>query len=117
MPRPPRRRKVRRTILHRREHDMAKPMFFYTGIYDNVADADADDEAIKPLNRGKAIWTYHSARVVHTPDGDVTVTKTEKPTQKGAWIGLAAGGAPDRVVPFLAPALNLRGHARRGRQR
>ena len=30
---------------------MAKPMFFYTGIYDNVADADADDEAIKSLHQ------------------------------------------------------------------
>ena len=32
---------------------MAKPMFFYTGIYDNVADADADYEAIKSLHRGR----------------------------------------------------------------
>ena len=70
---------------------MAKPMFFYTGIYDNVADADADYEAIKSLHRGKAIGSYDSAIVVHTPDGDVKVTKTEKPTQKGGWIGLAAG--------------------------
>ena len=34
---------------------MAKPMFFYTGVYDNVADADADYEAIKSLYKGKAI--------------------------------------------------------------
>ena len=26
---------------------MAKPMFFFTGVYDNVAVADADYEAIK----------------------------------------------------------------------
>ena len=46
---------------------MAKPMFFYTGIYDNVADADADYEAIKSLHKGKAIGSYDSAVVVHTP--------------------------------------------------
>ena len=70
---------------------MAKPMFFYTGVYDNVADADADYEAIKSLHDGGAIGSYDSAVIVHTPQGDVKVTKTEKPTQKGAWIGLAAG--------------------------
>ena len=44
-----------RLKLHE-EAQMAKPMFFYTGIYDNVADADADAdadyEAIKSLHKG-----------------------------------------------------------------
>ena len=93
---------------------MAKPMFFYTGIYDNVADADADDEAIKSLHRGKAIGSYDSAIVVHTPDGDVKVTKTEKPTQKGAWVGLAAGAGAAVVFPFLLPAVSYAGMAGAG---
>ena len=93
---------------------MAKPMFFYTGIYDNVADADADYEAIKSLHRGKAIGSYDSAIVVHTPDGDVKVTKTEKPTQKGAWVGLAAGAGAAVVFPFLLPAVSYAGMAGAG---
>jgi hypothetical protein len=41
--------------LTREEPQMARPMFFYTGIYDDVADADADAdyEAIKSLYRGQ----------------------------------------------------------------
>ena len=93
---------------------MAKPMFFYTGIYDNVADADADYEAIKSLHKGGAIGSYDSAIVVHTPDGDVKVTKTEKPTQKGGWIGLAAGAGVGVVFPFLLPAVSYAGMAGAG---
>ncbi len=93
---------------------MAKPMFFYVGIYDNVADADTDYAAIESLHRGKAIGSYDSAIVVHTPDGDVKVTKTEKPTQKGAWIGLAAGAGAAVVFPFLLPAVSYAGMAGAG---
>ena len=31
------------------------------------------------------------------------VAKTEKPTQKGGWIGLAAGAGVAVVFPFLLP--------------
>ena len=63
---------------------------------------------------GKAIGSYDSAIVVHTPDGDVKVTKTEKPTQKGAWIGLAAGAGAAVVFPFLLPAVSYAGMAGAG---
>ena len=52
--------------------------------------------------------------IVHTPDGDVKVTKTEKPTQKGAWIGLAAGAGAAVVFPFLLPAVSYAGMAGAG---
>ena len=93
---------------------MAQPMFFYTGIYDNVADADADYAAIESLHKGGAIGSYDSAVVVHTPDGDVKVTKTETPTKKGAWIGLAAGAGVAVVFPFLLPAVSYAGMAGAG---
>ena len=93
---------------------MAKPMFFYTGVYDNVADADADYEAIKSLYKGKAIGSYDSAIVFHTPADGVKVTKTEKPTQKGGWIGLAAGAGVAVVFPFLLPAVSYAGMAGAG---
>src|SRR5215210_7079374 len=70
---------------------MAKPMFFYAGVYDNVGDADADYEAIKALHAGDAIASYDSAIITKQADGKVKVTKTEKPTKHGAWTGLAAG--------------------------
>ena len=93
---------------------MAKPMFFYTGIYDNAADADADYEAIKSLHKGEAIGSYDSALVVHTPADGVKVTKTEKPTQRGGWIGLAAGAGVAVVFPYLLPAVSYAGMAGAG---
>src|SRR5919109_3765899 len=88
---------------------MSKPMFFYAGVYDNVADADADYEAIKALHAGDAIGSYDSAIISKQPDGKVKVTKTEKPTQHGAWIGLAAGAGAAVVFPFLLPGLTVAG--------
>ena len=100
--------------LTSKEPHVANPMFFYTGIYDNVADADADYEAIKSLHSGKAIGSYDSAIVVHTVADGVKVTKTEKPTQKGGWIGLAAGAGVAVVFPFLLPAVSYAGMAGAG---
>src|SRR5215213_6339338 len=99
---------------HTRRVHMAKPMFFYTGVYDNVADADADYEALTSLHKGGAIGSYDSAVIVHTPEDGVKVTKTEKPTQKGAWIGLAAGAGAAVVFPFLLPAVSYAGMAAGG---
>jgi uncharacterized membrane protein len=93
---------------------MPQPMFFYTGIYDNVADADADYEAIKSLHDGGAIGSYDSAVIVHRPDGQVQVTKTEKPTHTGAWVGLAAGAGGAGVFLFLLPAVSYAGMAGAG---
>ena len=43
---------------------MAKPMFFYAGIYDSSADADADYEAIKTLHGRGAIGSIARAEQV-----------------------------------------------------
>lgn len=93
---------------------MSKPMFFYAGVYDTVADADADYESIKALHAGDAIGSYDSAIISKQPDGKVKVTKTEKPTQHGAWIGLAAGAGAAVVFPFLLPGLTVAGMAGTG---
>lgn len=84
---------------------MSKPMFFYAGVYDNPTDAEADTNAIKSLNDSDAIGSYDSAIIVKQPDGDVKVTKTEKPAEHGAWIGLAAGAGAAVVFPFLLPGV------------
>jgi hypothetical protein len=44
----------------------------------------------------------------------VKVTKTEKPAQHGAWIGLAAGAGAAVVFPFLLPAVSYAGMAGAG---
>ena len=88
---------------------MAKPMFFYVGVYDNASDAQIDDNAIKGLNESGAIGSYDSAIIVRQADGKVRVTKTEKPAEHGAWIGLAAGAGAAVLFPFLLPGLVVAG--------
>jgi len=89
-------------------------MFFYAGVYDDVADADADYESIKALHSGDAIGSYDSAIISKQADGKVRVTKTEKPTQHGAWTGLAAGAGAAVLFPFLLPGLTVAGMAGAG---
>jgi uncharacterized membrane protein len=90
---------------------MSKPMFFYAGVYDGVADADADYESIKALHAGKAIGSYDSAIISKGQDGKVTVTKTEKPVKHGTWIGIAAGAGAAVLFPVALPAVIASGAA------
>jgi uncharacterized membrane protein len=91
-----------------------KPMFFFAGVYDDVIDANADYEAIKSLYKKDDIGSYDAAVIRKQADGKVKVSKTEKPTQHGAWTGLAAGAATAVVFPFLLPALSVAGMAGAG---
>ena len=43
---------------------MAKPMFFYAGVYDSVHDADADYEAIKALYSADVIGIDRDAEQI-----------------------------------------------------
>jgi uncharacterized membrane protein len=88
---------------------MSKQMFFYAGVYDNASDAQADCDAIKSLNDSGAIGSYNSAVIVKEPDGNVKVTKTEKPAEHGAWIGAAAGAGAAILFPPLLPAVIVSG--------
>jgi uncharacterized membrane protein len=93
---------------------MSKPMFFYAGVYDSVSDAQADCDAIKKLNDSGAIGSYDSAIITKKANGDVKVTKTEKPTEHGAWVGVAAGAAAVVLFPIAAPAVLVAGSAGAG---
>jgi uncharacterized membrane protein len=93
---------------------MAKPMFFYAGIYGSSADAEMDYAAVKALHGRGAIGSYDSAIVVHCADGEVNITKTEQPTLHGVWIGVAAGAAAAVVFPLLHPAVGYAGMAGAG---
>ena len=84
---------------------MAKPMFFYAGVYDSASDAEADLDAIKRLDDSKTIGSYDSAIVVRRADGSVKVTKTEKPAEHGAWVGAAAGAGVCLLFPVAIPVV------------
>jgi uncharacterized membrane protein len=91
-----------------------KPMFFYAGVYDDVADAEADYEAITALYKSDDIGSYDAAVIRKEADGKVKVSKTEKPTQHGGWTGLAAGAGIAVAFPFLLPVVTVGGMAAAG---
>ncbi|MGN6371752.1 MAG: DUF1269 domain-containing protein [Solirubrobacteraceae bacterium] len=90
---------------------MSKPMFFFVGVYQDVQSAESDYASIKALHSADIIGSYDSAVISRKPDGTVKVDKTEKPTQHGGWIGLAAGAAIAVAAPVAMPALVAAGGA------
>lgn len=65
--------------------------FVLIGAYDREADAEADLEAVRELHRDGLVGTYDAAVVHRDENHHVHVRRHEKPTQHGAWTGLAAG--------------------------
>ena len=90
-----------------------RPVFLYAAIYDEIDDAEADYEAVFDLHATGAIGTFDSAVIRKEDDGKVRVTKTEKPTQHGAWTGAAVGA----LVGICLPARDARQRDRRRRRR
>jgi uncharacterized membrane protein len=93
---------------------MAKPMFVYAGVYDNVHDADADYEAIKALHAGEAIGSYDSAIISKQADGKVKVTKTEKPRSTAHRPGSPRAPVRPWSSRFCSPGLTVAGMAGAG---
>ncbi len=99
-----------------------RPVFLYAAVYDEIADAEADYEAVFDLHAAGAIGTFDSAVIRKEEDGKVHVTKTEKPTQHGAWTGAGVGALVGILFPPAiigsaivgAGAGGLIGHLRRG---
>jgi uncharacterized membrane protein len=79
-----------------------RPVFLYAAIYDDIAEAEADYDAVFDLHAVGAIGTFDSAIVEKGDDGKVHVHKTEKPTQHGAWTGAGVGALVGILFP---PAL------------
>jgi uncharacterized membrane protein len=75
-------------------------MFFFTGVYETVAEAERDYDAIKKLHHDGEIGSYDAAVLSKTPDGEIEVHKDEKPTKHAGWVGAAAGAG----VAILFPA-------------
>jgi uncharacterized membrane protein len=76
-----------------------RPVFLYAAIYDEIAEAEADYEAVFDLHAVGAIGTFDSAVIRKEEDGKVRVTKTEKPTQHGAWTGAGVGALVGLIFP------------------
>ncbi len=76
-----------------------RPVFLYAAIYDDIGDAEADYELVFDLHAAGAIGTFDSAVIRREEDGKVRVTKTEKPTQHGAWTGAAVGALVGIIFP------------------
>ena len=76
-----------------------RPVFLYAAVYDEIDDAEADYEAVFALHDAGAIGTFDSAVIRKVEDGKVRVTKTEKPTQHGAWTGAGVGALVGIIFP------------------
>ena len=79
----------------------------YVGVYDNVADADADYDLVKELHtKANLIDAYDAAVIEHRADGKVKITKKhETPTRVGGVLGGGVGLATGLVLvlfPFAA---------------
>ena len=76
-----------------------KPVFIYAATYSDTDDAWADYDILVELHAEKLVGTYDVAVVNKDDKGKVHVHKHEKPTQHGAWGGLAVGALVGVVFP------------------
>jgi uncharacterized membrane protein len=102
-----------------------RPVFIYAATYGDSDDAYADYENLLELHAEKLVGTYDVALVTKDADGKVHVKKHEKPTQHGAWGGIAVGAVVGILFPpsvIGAAAVGgvvgaLGGHLRKGMSR
>ncbi len=76
-----------------------RPVFIYAATYADRADAFADYESLLDLHAAKLVGTYDVALITKDTDGEVHVEKHEKPTQHGAWGGIAVGALVGILFP------------------
>jgi uncharacterized membrane protein len=99
-----------------------RPVFLYAATYASRTDALADYDLLLELHSAKLVGTYDVAIISKDAEGKVHVTKHEKPTQHGAWGGIAVGAAVGVIFPpsIVGAALvggvvgALGGHLRKG---
>ena len=76
-----------------------EPVFLFIATYDTAEDAQEDYEAVKALHKDKMIGTYDAAVLTKGENGKVHINKHEKPTQHGAWTGVAVGAVVGIIFP------------------
>lgn len=84
-----------------------RPVFIYEAQYDSEQEALDDYEALLDLHDLHLVGTYDAAVIRKDDNGKVHVHKHEKPTQHGAWTGVAVGALLGVLFPpsILASAL------------
>ncbi|MGO9489819.1 MAG: DUF1269 domain-containing protein [Solirubrobacteraceae bacterium] len=76
-----------------------RPLFIYAATYADDANALADYDALLELHAEKLVGTYDVALITKDDEGKVHVMKHEKPTQHGAWGGIAVGAVLGVIFP------------------
>jgi uncharacterized membrane protein len=76
-----------------------RPVFIYAATYANRDDALADYDTLIDLHEAKLVGTYDVAVISKDAEGKVHVEKHEKPTQHGAWGGIAVGALVGVLFP------------------
>lgn len=76
-----------------------KTVVVYIATYPSVGDAKADYEAVKQLYSDGVIGMYDAAVISKDAAGKVSIVKTEKPTQYGAWTGMLVGALVGLFYP------------------
>ncbi|HTQ68624.1 MAG TPA: DUF1269 domain-containing protein [Solirubrobacteraceae bacterium] len=76
-----------------------KPIFIYAATYSDPAGAEADYEMLLDLHAADFVGTYDVALVNRDASGKIHVEKHEKPTQHGAWGGIAVGALVGVLFP------------------
>ena len=68
-----------------------RPVFLYAATYASYDDCLADYELLLEAHAAKLVGTYDVALIRKDNEGKIHVEKHEKPTQHGAWGGIAVG--------------------------
>jgi uncharacterized membrane protein len=76
-----------------------RPVFIFAATYADREAAYQDYDGLLDLHADKLIGTYDVAIVRKDADGKVHVEKHEKPTQHGAWGGIAVGAVVGIIFP------------------
>ena len=102
-----------------------RPIFIYAAVYSDRAGAEADYETLLDLHAASLVGTYDVALIRKDNEGKVHVEKHEKPTQHGAWGGIAVGALVGVIFPpsVIGSAVvgglvgGVGGHIRKGMSR
>jgi len=76
-----------------------RPVFLYAAIYDDMAAAEADYEAVWELHDAGLVGTFDAAMIDKEADDKVHVRKAEMPIRHGAWTGIAVGALAGILFP------------------
>ena len=93
-----------------------RPVFVYAATYSSYDDCLADYEVLLDAHAEKLVGTYDVALIRKDDEGKIHVVKHEKPTQHGAWGGIAVGALVGVLFPPSLLGAAVRRPCRRDRR-